>query len=139
MSWYYKIIKHDAAEEGEHYSEDWFGIHEFYESLTTDGGSEPAWTENPVTVTGETAQDCIDQLNMMLADCVRQLEGEKILESLQDGKVHPKGRPVKRPWWRQLWGMVSKDGGTGLPNCKPKSPLPKPKTQNPKGHWPLEH
>jgi hypothetical protein len=112
MSWYYKIIKHDAADEGEFYSEDWYGIHEFYENIvdSADGNRSggPAWTENPVTITGETAQECIDQLNMMLADCVRQVEGDKMLERLL---VNERALGAKRPWWRQVWDFVSTHDG----------------------------
>jgi hypothetical protein len=53
-SWHYQLMKH---------GEDNYAIHEYYNMK--DG---PAWTENAVTITGDSIEDVKKSLIMMLND-----------------------------------------------------------------------
>ena len=58
--WHYQLIKHKDLRSGEEY----FAVHEYYE---LEGG--PAWTENPVDVTGSSVDDIRKMLICILKDC----------------------------------------------------------------------
>jgi len=57
--WHYQLMKHKNLRSGEEY----YAVHEYYE--LQDG---PAWTENPVDVTGESIEDIKKSLMLMLHD-----------------------------------------------------------------------
>ena len=56
--WHYQLMKHTEAD-----SEVWYGIHEMYP--LADG---PSWTQEPVTVEGESVEDLKWQLKAILGD-----------------------------------------------------------------------
>ena len=55
--WHYQLMRHTGP-----YG-DYYAVHEYYELDTG-----PAWTENPVTVDGESKSDVIWMLEQMLID-----------------------------------------------------------------------
>lgn len=57
MNWHYQVMRHKADKE------EWFEIHEYFP--LEDGN---LWTENGVTVSGESIEDLKWQLKAMLND-----------------------------------------------------------------------
>ena len=57
MNWHYQVMRHKTDEE------DWYEIHEYFP--LEDGH---LWTENGVTVSGESIEDLKWQLKAMLND-----------------------------------------------------------------------
>lgn len=58
-TWHYQLMKHKNLRSGEEY----YAVHEYYD--LQDG---PAWTENPVTVDGESKSDVVWMLKAILGD-----------------------------------------------------------------------
>ena len=56
--WHYQLMKHTTPD-GLHY----YAVHEYYDLETG-----PAWTENPVTVDGESKSDVVWMLKAILGD-----------------------------------------------------------------------
>jgi len=56
--WHYQLMRHHN-----NFGEEYYAIHEMF--LLDDGD---AWTENPVTVTGESIEDVKKSLMLMLGD-----------------------------------------------------------------------
>lgn len=73
MTWNYRIIKHDDAEV-------YYGLHEVYYN---DDGLVTMWTEKPVRISGDTAEEVLDDLLRMLKDIQRS--SVLILSELPEG------------------------------------------------------
>lgn len=58
MSWNYRIMKHS------HKSGDYYAIHECF----MDNGVVTSWTEDEIAPLGETVEELIETLEMMLKD-----------------------------------------------------------------------
>ena len=60
--WHYQLMyhKYDKPQLGE---EGYYAVHEYYDLETG-----PAWTENPVTVDGESKSDVVWMLKAILGD-----------------------------------------------------------------------
>jgi len=56
--WHYQLMRHQ-----DNFGEEYYAIHEYFHM---DDGD--AWTENPVTVTGESIEDVKKSLMLMLGD-----------------------------------------------------------------------
>ena len=56
--WHYQLMRH-LTPEGETY----YAVHEYYDLETG-----PAWTQNPVTVDGESKSEVVQMLDNMLRD-----------------------------------------------------------------------
>ena len=56
--WHYQLMRH-LTPEGETY----YAVHEYYDLETG-----PAWTQNPVTVDGESKSEVVHKLDNMLRD-----------------------------------------------------------------------
>lgn len=63
MSWHYQLMRHKVQHPCEGDGEHYYAMHEYYEM--EDG---PAWTENPVQVTGANMEDLKKSLLLMLQD-----------------------------------------------------------------------
>ena len=59
--WQYQLMKHVSKN-----GEVWYGIHEYFNME-----EGPAWTENPVDVSGESPEEVKEILGMMLRDIDR--------------------------------------------------------------------
>ena len=60
MSWHYQVMRHKIDKE------EWFEVHEYF--TKTQGLESDCWTENGVTVSGESIEDLKWQLKAMLND-----------------------------------------------------------------------
>ena len=61
--WHYQVMKHTEENEADGSIYVWYGVHEFY---PLDDG--PVWTQEPVTVEGESIEDLKWQLKAILGD-----------------------------------------------------------------------
>jgi len=61
--WHYQLMRHKLARPNEVDGEHYYAIHELYEM---DDG--PAWTDEPIQVTGESVEDVQRALMLMLKD-----------------------------------------------------------------------
>jgi hypothetical protein len=61
--WHYQLMRHKLARPNEVDGEYYYAIHELYEM---DDG--PAWTDEPIQVTGESVEDVQKALMLMLKD-----------------------------------------------------------------------
>jgi len=59
MTWNYRIMKHS------HRSGDYYAIHECF---MNSNGQAHSWTEDEITPSGETPEELIETLEMMLKD-----------------------------------------------------------------------
>ena len=61
--WHYQLMRHPAAKNNRMPMADYYAIHEYYPMEDGDG-----WTEQPVPVDGDSAEDVKNVLMMMLED-----------------------------------------------------------------------
>lgn len=67
-TWHYRIMR--SVHQGEAH----YGIHEVY---VDDAGNVKSWTENPVTVAGESVEEIQRVLMRMAGDCARPILNAK--------------------------------------------------------------
>lgn len=84
-TWNYRIVHMDES----YPEEPWYELHEVY--YTKNGCHIKYWTENPVTICGETQDEVLQSLLVMALDATRRPVLKE--SNLPGGKK--KGRPIK--------------------------------------------
>ena len=59
--WHYQLMKHTTPD-----GEPYYAVHEYYDLETG-----PAWTENPVTVDGDSVAEVVQMLNNISVDILK--------------------------------------------------------------------